>query len=496
MRIKNIRIKPICKFLFMMLLVLVCCVGVRVSVNARNNTIIIGTNAEYAPFEYLDSDGNLVGFDYEIVEAIAKEEGLKVKWKDLPFDSLVGAMETGDINVIAAAIGPTEERAKSVDFSEVYYTGSQSIVSRDNEGFDSFDALSRHSVAVLEGSLSDMIASGENTDYGKVKGAKVKRFKNASSAIMELKNGGVDTVIIDTIMAQIYCNQTKGIQYCEIEGTKEDTVFCIEKGNTALKQEINDGLAKIKKNGTYDELYKKYFSGELTLTDTSDSDGVLNTLKFVFVDESRWKYYVSGLAVTLIVSVISVLLGLIIGLIVAFARLASKRKNRKTIGSIIASVYVDIIRGTPSVLQLMIIYFVVFHSSMGYIAAVVCFGINSGAYVSEVIRAGIIAVDSGQMEAARSLGLSYSLSMKEIIIPQAVKNILPALGNEFIQLIKETSILGYVGIMDLTKASSYISSRTYQMFLPLIVAGIIYYAIVKALSFFLKKFERRLRDSD
>ena len=144
----------------------------------------------------------------------------------------------------------------------------------------------------------------------------------------------------------------------------------------------------------------------------------------------------------------------------------------------------------------MIIYFAVFHSRFGYVAAVVSFGINSGAYVSEVIRGGILSVDKGQSEAGRSLGLGYNDTMRFIIIPQAVKTILPAMGNEFIQLIKETSILGYVGIMDLTKAASYVSSRTYQMFIPLIVAGIMYYLIVKCLSLLLKRFERRLRESD
>ena len=170
--------------------------------------------------------------------------------------------------------------------------------------------------------------------------------------------------------------------------------------------------------------------------------------------------------------------------------------KRKSIVAGITALYVDIIRGTPSVLQLMIIYFAVFHSRLGYVAAVVSFGINSGAYVSEVIRGGILAVDKGQTEAGRSLGMSYTDTMSFVILPQAVKNILPALGNEFFQLIKETSILGYVGILDLTKAASYVSSRTYQIFIPLVAAGVIYYVIVKLLTILLGKFERRLRDSD
>ena len=410
---------------------------------AEQQTIIIGTNAEYSPFEYLDDNGNITGFDYDLLEAIAKEENVKLVWKDMPFDSLMGSMEAGDVQVIAAGIGPTEDRKKSVDFSDVYYTGTQCIISRKDNPIKDFEEMSGKTVAVLEGAQSDMIASGETTDYGEVKDAKVKRFKNASSAVMELKNGGADAVLIDNIMAEIYCKQNSDLQYESVPSTAEDTVFCIEKGNTELVQIINDGLG-----------------------------------------------------ITLIVSLLSVIVGILIGLVVALVRLGAAKKGRRTILSTIADIYVDVIRGTPSVLQLMITYFAVFHSRLGYVAAVVSFGINSGAYVSEVIRGGILSVDKGQSEAGRSLGLGYKDTMRFIIIPQAVKTILPAMGNEFIQLIKETSILGYVGIMDLTKAASYVSSRTYQMFIPLIVAGIMYYLIVKCLSLLLKRFERRLRESD
>lgn len=467
---------------------------------AQTKEIVVGTNAEYAPFEYRDSDGALTGFDYDLMEAIAKEEQVTLVWRDLPFDSLIGSMEAGDIQVIAAGIGPTKEREKSVDFSDVYYTGSQSIICREEEEIATFESLNGRKVAVLEGSMSDLIASGENSDYGVVAEAKVKRFKTASSAVMELKNGGVEAVVIDTIMAEIYCRQTSGLIYFPVAGTEEDTVFCIEKGNAELVGLINSGLQKVRENGTYDKLYAAYFSNEEgedgLILETAEADGFLDSLKFIFLRENRWQYYVNGLVVTIAVSMLSVLVGMVIGLVVAFMRLGAERKGKRTILSVIASVYVDIIRGTPSVLQLMIVYFAVFHSRLGYVAAVASFGINSGAYVSEVIRGGIMAVDSGQMEAGRSLGLGYKDTMRFVIIPQAVKNILPAMGNEFIQLIKETSILGYVGIIDLTKAASYVSSRTYQMFIPLVAAGAIYYLLVKLLTVLLRKFERRLRESD
>ena len=177
-------------------------------------------------------------------------------------------------------------------------------------------------------------------------------------------------------------------------------------------------------------------------------------------------------------------------------RLSKDRHGKNTVASVIAGIYIDIIRGTPAVVQLLIMYMVIFQSKLGTVAAVVTFGINSGAYVSEIIRAGITAVDKGQMEGGRSLGFSYFETMKYIIIPQAIKNILPALGNEFITLIKETAIVGYVAIADLTKASDFIISRTYETFLPLLAIAIIYYLIVKILTKCLAIFERRLRRSD
>lgn len=221
--------------------------------------VVVGTNAEYAPFEYRDSDGNLTGFDYELLQEIAKTQDLELSWSDLPFDSLIGSMEAGDIQIIAAAIGPTEERARSVEFSDVYYTGSQSIVYGTGKEISRFEDLKGKKIAVLEGSVSDLIVSGENTDYGIVEGAEVVRFKTASNAVMELKNQSADAVVIDTIMAEIYCRQTEGISYKEVPGTQEDTVFCIQKGNAKLKEAINNGLDEVRKNGTYDKLYEKYF---------------------------------------------------------------------------------------------------------------------------------------------------------------------------------------------------------------------------------------------
>ena len=223
---------------------------------------------------------------------------------------------------------------------------------------------------------------------------------------------------------------------------------------------------------------------------------MLDSYYRAFIAEQRYLMYLDGLKMTLLVSLLAIILGVALGTILALMRMTAERRGKSTLLSKIAYVYIDIIRGTTTVTQLLIIYFVVLKGVDGLIVGTVTFGLNSAAYVAEIIRAGILAVDHGQMEGGRSLGLSYGQTMKDIILPQAVKNILPALGNEFIVLIKETAILGYVSIVDLTKVADFVTSRTYEAFAPLIGTAIIYYLVVKVLTLVLGAVERRLRQSD
>ena len=226
-------------------------------------------------------------------------------------------------------------------------------------------------------------------------------------------------------------------------------------------------------------------------------DSVGKKFVLAFVEGDRWKLYFKGLGVTLEIALFAAILGMVIGTVVALMRLSQKRNGKKTIWARIAGIYVDVIRGTPSVLQLLIMWFIVMKNSQnGVLVASLSFGINSGAYVSEIVRAGILAVDKGQTEAGRSLGLSKAQTMIYIVIPQAIKNVLPPIGNECIVLLKETAIVGYVSLTDLTRAANQITSRTYEAFMPLIGAAVIYFTVIKILTILLDKLERRLRKSD
>jgi polar amino acid transport system permease protein/polar amino acid transport system substrate-binding protein len=217
-----------------------------------------------------------------------------------------------------------------------------------------------------------------------------------------------------------------------------------------------------------------------------------------FIEDDRWKYIVNGLGNTIKITLFAVLLGIALGFLVAIIRSTFEKTGKLKLLNLLCRVYLTVIRGTPVLIQLLLIYFVVFGSVRidKSLVAILAFGINSGAYVAEIFRSGIMSIDNGQFEAGRSLGFNYTQTMLYIIMPQAFKNVLPALGNEFIVLLKETSVAGYIAIQDLTKGADIIRSRTYSAFMPLMAAAVIYLVMVMIFTYFVQRLERRLRSSD
>lgn len=217
-----------------------------------------------------------------------------------------------------------------------------------------------------------------------------------------------------------------------------------------------------------------------------------------FVMDDQWKYIANGLGVTLKVTFFSGIVGVLIGFLIAIVRSAHDKTGKPKLLNLICSLYLTVIRGTPVVVQLLIIYFVVFGSVKidKTLVAIMAFGINSGAYVAEIFRSGIMSIDAGQFEAGRSLGFNYSQTMWYVIMPQAFKNVLPALCNEFIALLKETSVAGYIALQDLTKGGDIIRSRTYDAFMPLIAVALIYLFLVVLFTKLVQILERRLRKSE
>ena len=220
---------------------------------------------------------------------------------------------------------------------------------------------------------------------------------------------------------------------------------------------------------------------------------LLNRLNSTFVVDGRWQWFVSGLGYTLLISLFSVLLGLVIGILMALMRLSKSKILRAVSG-----IYIDIIRGTPTMVQLLIIYFVIFANVHidKWVVGFIAFGINSGAYIAEIVRGGILSVDIGQTEAGRSLGMTHKQTMASIVMPQAMKNILPALGNEFVVLIKETAVIGMIANIDLVGAARKVQSLTYDYLIPLLSIAVIYYVVIKIISTLLSKVEKGMRKAD
>ena len=220
---------------------------------------------------------------------------------------------------------------------------------------------------------------------------------------------------------------------------------------------------------------------------------LLNRLNSTFVVDGRWQWFVSGLGYTLLISLFSVLLGLVIGILMALMRLSKSKILRAVSG-----IYIDIIRGTPTMVQLLIIYFVIFANVHidKWVVGFFAFGINSGAYIAEIVRGGILSVNIGQTEAGRSLGMTHKQTMASIVMPQAMKNILPALGNEFVVLIKETAVIGMIANIDLVGAARKVQSLTYDYLIPLLSIAVIYYVVIKIISTLLSKVEKGMRKAD
>ncbi|MCI8404569.1 MAG: amino acid ABC transporter permease [Clostridia bacterium] len=220
---------------------------------------------------------------------------------------------------------------------------------------------------------------------------------------------------------------------------------------------------------------------------------LIGRLTATFITEERWRWFVSGLGYTMLITLFAVILGFVIGVLMALMRLSKNRILRAISGT-----YIDIIRGTPTMVQLLIIYFVIFASVNipAWMVGAIAFGINSGAYIAEIVRGGILSVNIGQTEAGRSLGMTPKQTMMSIVMPQAMKNILPALGNEFVVLIKETAVVGMISNIDLVGAARKVQGRTYDYLIPLLAIAVIYYVVIKIISLILAKLEKGMRKAD
>lgn len=440
--------------------------------SSKKEKLILATEAGFAPYEYYD-DGEIVGVDIEICEIIAKELGMELEIKDVFFDSIISEVKTSKSDIGAAGISYTEERAKEVDFTINYMDSRQVLIVKKGSYIKSPSDLTNEKIAVQLGSVGDSYLTENLPDIT------VVREKKFLAAIQDLKDDKVSGVVMDEIPARELL--TDDLIILDEELVTDHYGMVVKKGNKELLEKINLIIAKLKEDGSIDEMLLRHMGIKENI---KSSNNLIDKFYYSVIYDGRYKYILEGLGNTLLIAVGAVVLGIIFGGITAIIRNIHDNTGKLKILNVLAKLYVTVIRGTPSVLQLMIIYYVIFKAVSVNIVLVgiLSFGINSGAYVAEIIRAGFNSVDKGQIDAGYSLGLHYHQVTSRIVIPQALKNILPALGNEFITLVKETSIGAYIGILELTKSSDIIASRTYDYFFPLFITALIYLAITLMLT--------------
>lgn len=441
----------------------------------------VGLSADYAPMEFehtVNGKTEYAGVDIDLAKKIAKDNNLKLKIVNMSFDSLLGALKTGKIDIIISGMTSTPERKKQVDFSDSYMmTKNIMLVKKDkvNEYKDIKD-FNNKKVGAQKGTEQEKIAQTE------IENASITSLSRLPDVILALKSGKVEGAVVEKPVAEAYLKQNPklGISNVKFNEEEKDTVIAVPKDSPKLLSQINKTIKEVKDKGLID----KYMTNAANAM--NDDSGFIS---------KYGSFFLKGIKITILISLIGVALGSILGAFVALMKL-SKIK----IISWIASIYIEILRGTPMLVQVFIVFFGITAALGLDISALVCgtiaLVINSSAYIAEIIREGINAVDKGQMEAARSLGLNYRQTMKSVIMPQAIKNILPALGNEFVTLIKESSIVSTIGVGEIMFNAQVVQGISFDPFTPLLVAAALYFVLTFVLTRIMNMIEGRLNASD
>ncbi|MFC6296085.1 ABC transporter substrate-binding protein/permease [Lactiplantibacillus daoliensis] len=451
----------------------------------KKGVLVMGTSPDYPPYEFqatVNGKSTVVGMDVKIGKKVAKDLGVKLKIKSMSFDSLLVALQTGKVDMIISGMNPTPARRKNVDFTHTYYQGGYDIVinKTDTAKYKNKDSFSGGTLGAQTGTTQ------YNAAKKQTKNTSVKGMTSQSDLILALQSHKLDGVAMEKPSAEAYVSNNKQLAMIpsdfNMSSSATSSAIAFRKGSTSLVNKVNVTVDQIKK----DKLVKKDYlpaAGKYLKTNT------VNTSMGHY-----WKAFLTGIEYTLIITVCSVFFGFIIGIILALARMA-KGGVLKTALRWLATAYVEFIRGTPMMVQVMFVYFGLglFVNLPALTSGIIAISLNSGAYVAEYIRGGINSVDDGQTEAARSLGMSNGKTMRYVVLPQALKNIWPSLGNEFITLIKDSSIVSIIGVTELIYQSNIVRSDTYRGVAPIVVIMVLYFILTFTASRILNYFERKMQ---
>ena len=451
---------------------------------------VIASDSSFAPFVFQNSSNQYTGIDMDLIKAIAEDQGFEIEITNPGFDAAINAVQSGQADGMIAGMSVTDARKETFDFSDSYYTANTILGVKESSTISSYEDLKGKTVGVKNGTASQTFLTENQSKYG----YKIKTFADGSSMYDSLNTGSIDAVMDDEPVLKYSISQGQKLK-TPIEGTPiGETAFAVKKGsNPELIEMFNNGLANLKASGEFQKILDKYLATDSTSeSSTVDETTILGLLK------NNYKQLLSGLGITLSLALISFAIAIVIGIIFGMFSVSPYKSLR-----LISEIFVDVIRGIPLMILAAFIFWGVpnFIESLtgqqspinDFVAGTIALSLNSAAYIAEIVRGGIKAVPIGQMEASRSLGISYSKTMRKIVLPQATKLMLPNFVNQFVIALKDTTIVSAIGLVELFQTGKIIIARNYQSFKMYAILAVFYLVIITLLTRLAKRLEKRIQ---
>ncbi|HEM5984793.1 TPA: ABC transporter substrate-binding protein/permease [Streptococcus suis] len=451
----------------------------------------IVSDSSFAPFEYQDETGKYVGIDMELIKAIAENQGFTITIQNPGFDAALNAVQAGQADAVIAGMSITDARKEIFDFSDAYYSSNILLAVKNGSNIASYEDLKGKTVGAKNGTASYTFLESNKDKYGYT----LKPFDEASGMYDSLNSGSIDALMDDEAVL-LYAIQQGRDFATPIPGEKSGEYgFAVKKGtNPELIEMFNNGLAALVESGKYDEILNKYFN-ESESSETSTTTSTVDETTIIGLLKNNYGQLLSGLGITIGLALLSFAIAIVIGIIFGMFAVSPVKALRVT-----ASVFVDVVRGIPLMIVAAFIFWGIpnlIESITGqqspindFVAGTIALSLNSGAYIAEIVRGGIQAVPAGQMEASRSLGISYGTTMRKIILPQAGKIMLPNFINQFVITLKDTTIISAIGLVELFQAGKIIIARNYQSFRMYAILAIIYLVVITLLTRLARKLEK------
>lgn len=449
----------------------------------------IASDSSFAPFEFQNDKGQYVGIDMELIKAIAKNQGFTIEVVNPGFDAALNAVQSGQADAVIAGMSVTDARKEIFDFSDSYYTSNILLGVKSGSSIASYEDLKEKTVGAKKGTASYDFLDKNKEKYD----FKLKAFDEASSMYDSLNSGSIVALMDDEAILKYSIQQGRKFE-TPIKGEPSGEYgFAVKKGsNPELIQMFNNGLASLKKSGKYEQILNNYLKSENSSkakkADESTIGGLLS---------NNYKQLWQGLGTTLSLTLISFAIAMVIGVLFGMMAVSPSKTLR-----IISSIFVDVVRGIPLMIVAAFIFWGVpnlIESMTGhqspindFLAATIALSLNGGAYIAEIVRGGIEAVPAGQMEASRSLGVPYPTTMRKVILPQAIKVMLPNFINQFVISLKDTTIVSAIGLVELFQTGKIIIARNYQSFRMYAILAIIYLIMITLLTKLAKRLEKRM----